>query len=537
MGETESTHTGGWLYGAAVQGIQGFIYQTNELKDIIGASELVEKICTLEFAEALGKNYSALAEDDSAIVLAAGNIKYNFKDEEVCKKVVRNFPMQIMQKAPGITISQAVVKWGGETYYKDFKSAVNELESRLRTQRNKPARSLSIGATGILRSRKTGLPAVEALNGEYLDAATLKKREVKDENDPEKKLGWVMLETLLKDNSDGTKHKMLRDLSDLKSESSWLAVIHIDGNGLGQVVQKIGSEPGTLKKFSQNLDKATKMAARCACERMKKELCATKVIPIRPIVLSGDDLTVICRADLALTFSRNFIEEFEYATGSSRAPKDMPISRSDVDAVNAREALSQIIQEKQVFSGGKNYLTACGGIAFIKNSYPFYYGYNLAETLCSLAKKDSKDRKPEGDDKYLPASCVMFHKVQSGFIENFAEIEAKELTPLAPYSFKFGPYYLSEQYNDRWTIQHLMDSCNLLMKDEEGQSEKTHLREWVNTLFYNKGLAAQNMKRWIKLAVNEELKGLLNEVKVSANEGITRTPAYDILSLCSVQTN
>jgi hypothetical protein len=54
MGETESTLTGGWLYGAAVQGIQGFIYQTNELKDIIGASELVEEICTLEFAEALG---------------------------------------------------------------------------------------------------------------------------------------------------------------------------------------------------------------------------------------------------------------------------------------------------------------------------------------------------------------------------------------------------------------------------------------------------------------------------------------------------
>ncbi len=39
-----------YLYGAAVQGIQGFIFQTNKLKEIAGASEMVEQICTNEFA-------------------------------------------------------------------------------------------------------------------------------------------------------------------------------------------------------------------------------------------------------------------------------------------------------------------------------------------------------------------------------------------------------------------------------------------------------------------------------------------------------
>ena len=33
-----------FLYGAAVQGIQSFIFQTNALKEIAGASELVEQI-------------------------------------------------------------------------------------------------------------------------------------------------------------------------------------------------------------------------------------------------------------------------------------------------------------------------------------------------------------------------------------------------------------------------------------------------------------------------------------------------------------
>lgn len=38
-----------WLYGASVQGIQGYIFQTNKLKDVIGASELVKELCETDF--------------------------------------------------------------------------------------------------------------------------------------------------------------------------------------------------------------------------------------------------------------------------------------------------------------------------------------------------------------------------------------------------------------------------------------------------------------------------------------------------------
>ena len=38
-----------WLYGASVQGIQGYIFQTNKLKDVIGASELVKDSCETDF--------------------------------------------------------------------------------------------------------------------------------------------------------------------------------------------------------------------------------------------------------------------------------------------------------------------------------------------------------------------------------------------------------------------------------------------------------------------------------------------------------
>ena len=52
-----------YLYGAAVQGIQEFIFKTNELKHIVGASELVEQICTSAFDE--------FAKNGESIVRAA----------------------------------------------------------------------------------------------------------------------------------------------------------------------------------------------------------------------------------------------------------------------------------------------------------------------------------------------------------------------------------------------------------------------------------------------------------------------------------
>jgi hypothetical protein len=520
MGETESTLTGGWLYGAAVQGIQGFIYQTNELKDIIGASELVEEICTLEFAKALGKKYEDLEKDNSAIVLAAGNIKYNFEEEKKCREVVLNFPMQIMQKAPGITISQAVVKWGNNTNYKDFPSAVNELESRLRIQRNKPARSLSIGATGILRSRKTGLPAVEKVKGEgeeYWDLATQKKRAVVDNEKPDSKLAEKMFD-FLRNKDENEKIKVLKELSDLKVDNSWLAIIHIDGNGLGQIVQKIGSEPGKLKKFSRDLDaRTTQAAAEAVGDTMGNQFSNDNVIPLRPIVLSGDDLTVICRADLALTFATHFIRHFEKATNGI------------------------VPTEPKVFDGGETYLTACGGIAFIKNAYPFYYGYNLAEALCSWAKKDSKGR--ENNPNRLPASCLMFHKVQSSFVEDFNEIKAKELTAKNNYSFCYGPYYLDKKNPEvignpetvRWSLEYLMKQVEKLEETEESRAVKNHLREWLTLLINNPGGAQQYMNR-MKSITTSEWKDFLDRMIERKEGNVIYTPVYDLLSLISVKS-
>ncbi|MDZ7896941.1 MAG: hypothetical protein U5N85_02775 [Arcicella sp.] len=136
-----------YLYGASVQGIQDFIFKTNKLKEIVGASELVEQICTSKF-----KN-SIKFKEKNLILNAAGNVKYIFETEQDCKDMVLNFPKEIMEFAPGITISQAVVKIDGE---KKLPAAINELEKKLKAQRNKATPPFEIGYMGLERSRRTG---------------------------------------------------------------------------------------------------------------------------------------------------------------------------------------------------------------------------------------------------------------------------------------------------------------------------------------------------------------------------------------------
>lgn len=165
-----------YLYGASVQGIQAFIFQTNKLKDIVGASELVKDVCDKIFKEEFLCN-------GEIVVTAAGNVKCIYDNEIECKNTVLKFPKRVMEKAPGITISQAVVTLQDGNSELDFQAACNELEKRLRAQRNKRSKSLTMGIMAMERSRTTGLPAICIdKENDFIDACTQSKRIVLKDN-------------------------------------------------------------------------------------------------------------------------------------------------------------------------------------------------------------------------------------------------------------------------------------------------------------------------------------------------------------------
>lgn len=472
-----------YLYGASIQGIQSYIFQTNELKDIIGASELVNRICE-DFVE----HYSTGGE---MIIHAAGNIKCIFDDEAACRRAVRDFPRRAMEMAPGITISQAVVTLDDDSKYA---CKADELEKRLHAQRNHPVKSLTTGLMAIERSRTTGLPATTIDGEEFLDEGTMSKRGIvkieKGHNTDQSKDLYFKL-------TGNRIEPKLRpyDTKDLTDHNDWIAVIHADGNGLGEVVATI-KDPDAMRKFSENLDKATIAAARAAYAAIKEEdEDSNGRLPIRPIVIGGDDLTVICRGGLAVKFVTKYLEEFEKKT------------------------------EEQI--GRK--LTACAGIAFIKSSYPFYYGYDLAEALCGEAKKDAKSKEIKDANSGQAPSCLMFHKVQSSFVEDYNEIKRKELTTADGCSLCFGPYFLKEQAN-RWTIERLSEIVDKLTI-EDNNRVKTAIRQWLTLMHEDAEAAKQHSKRVMKVIRGDKT------IYVSATNGIIRKdvyPAYDILSLLTI---
>lgn len=486
-----------YLYAAAVQGIQDFIFKTNELRHIVGASELVEQICTSDFNE-FEENEKG-EKTERFVVRAAGNIKYIFTDEETCKRAFCEFPKKVMTKAPGITVSQAVYGYNSES---EFKTAIDEVERQLKTQRNKPPKSVLSGLMGIKRANNTGLPVTgrtKDKEGNLLlfDDATSAKLAVS--NNTVRKLCEKSFGSTIEDK------QVAYNISEITGKNDWIAIIHADGNGLGKVVQKVGKDKEIFREFSEKLNIATTLAANAAYGAVEKKF---KIIPIRPVVLSGDDMTVIIRGDLAIEYAKVFIKTFE---------------------VKTQELLGSILNGNEVFADGKDYLTACAGIAFIKSSYPFYYGYQLAEELCGQAKKDTKAL---AGDKNLPDSCLMFHKVQDSFITNYEAIVERELSveetqgsnvkvlPL----FKAGPYYINVQEN-RYTVEDL-EKCKKKLDGDSGTGVKSGVRNWITFRIEGKGKAEQREKRMKQIFSDEDKKTI--DLLIKESNG--RCLAYDVLA-------
>ncbi len=500
-----------YLYGAAVQGIQDFIFNSNKLKEIIGASELVNQICTESFKDLLSPYVEE--QDYRILVQAAGNIKSFIYNEQLCAKIIKEFPRKVIEMAPGITVSQAVVELKeGET----FKSQVDELESCIRMQRNIPKTPTTLGFLGIERNQRTGFSNLQEQN----TSTYRKSKELYVDESTSSKIKWsgeahkgLINKIIDLDNPNNEiwkdSQKLQYDIDDMTASSNnWIAIIHADGNGLGQLLQNIGHKSDDLRSFSEELDTATCRAAQRAFEDVAEKVKTAKYLPIRPVVLGGDDLSIICRADLAVPFTAAFMKYFEQETAEMRVIK----------------------QRKQEHKIEK--LTACAGIAFIKSSFPFHFGYHLAEQLCSEAKKAAKEGL---SDQASAPSCLMFHKVQDSLVSSYKDIERRDLTVGGSPIWKFGPYYISDEYGH--TVENLTSDLDKL-SGENFARIRSHLRQWITFKSQLAGDEKSDLKlrRVLSLIDDEANKSQRDKLQewIYANDSNNKYPIYDLLSLYSV---
>ena len=198
-------------------------------------------------------------------------------------------------------------------------------------------------------------------------------------------------------------------------KTDWLAVIHADGNGLGQIFLDFGEASNCkgpenwceylnkLRRFSLALDECTIRAYGFAVNNLYEHLKALLaqgsnkvtlnengqiVLPLLPLILGGDDLTLICDGRYAIQFAKDFLSEFENETAKNEVIK--PI------AGNA------LCVER---------LSSCAGVAIVKPHFPFHAAYGLAKDLLQSAKtvKSKLQHKCRGESVPYPASALDYH--------------------------------------------------------------------------------------------------------------------------------
>mgnify|MGYP000590169374 FL=1 len=196
-----------------------------------------------------------------------------------------------------------------------------------------------------------------------------------------------------------TPYKLVTQLEKLggnKDDNNFIAVVHIDGNLMGKKVQKNDEViDGILKpqgnkltsgekldiyraekqKFSKDIDDLFQDAYNDMQNVVKKQiengnlkdlsLEETKEngekqinFPIRRIIRAGDDICFVSEGKIGIEC-----------------------------AVEYMKALWKR-------SEGEN--SACAGVAIVHQSYPFYKAYEIAESLCSSAKKYNASLDKEG---------------------------------------------------------------------------------------------------------------------------------------------
>jgi len=496
---------GKYLYGASVQGIQGFIFETNKLKEIVGASDLIEQFCSLEFLKDFLETKKIPLEAIDILRRAGGNIRIAFENKEDVEKMVKYFPQYIMSKAYGITISQALVEFGKHDYLKKK----DELEVKLTKARNQASIPLDSRFSLMKQTPRTGKPAYDyGANKEIVDKGNWQKNK-----NAERGRASILLGRLCLTDTDGS---FPVDMDDIAKENAnnKIAIIHADGNKMGLMLQKMNESlkdksteeiQKVFKDFSTQITKSTNDAVKEAFEKnFRKYDKENELIPFRPVVIGGDDVTVICRADDALGFTNDYLEAFEKNTEENFE----------------EHGLSQYAKK----------LTACAGIAFCNKKFPFHYAYNLAEDLCKFAKEESERE----------ASCLVFHNIQSSYFTDYKSYVDNELRTKEGISLQFAPYFIDS--NRKPTVKSLIEA-HKNFSDPDIPLGK--YREWLSELNKSQAYAELFLERVDALmrsklsktkykdldkGLSEMDKGLTLNSLISNN----KTPMADILQLKSV---
>lgn len=402
---------------------QRFIFSSTRLKENVGASFQITLLDSW-----VGESIAKLNLSAQWVSRSSGRLLLMLDCDSSARKLIGEVTRRAHAEAPEMDVSGVFVHMVGSYLSGDDLRAVDHVAYQYALNRS-PALSRFAQMPFLLRANDSSLPAApsyadsgevaapsSALDGRALSLpAQVKVRQANIARDHFLNLARVQRLLYDEDEKLARDPTKLEELLQTASEGgvgvpSKIAVIHIDGNGVGGVMRRLdevlSEKGGALKgelevaegdsdalrvfvlKISERLDAAVKLAFRSAWERVAK--LARKdaedsnrrytAIPVVPVILGGDDVTVITSGDYALPFAAAYLRHYEDATGNDPILRYLtPPKGQDTSP-----------------------MTAAAGVAIVKRNFPFHIAYELAEKLVERAKKVGKTACP-------PCSTLDYH--------------------------------------------------------------------------------------------------------------------------------
>jgi uncharacterized short protein YbdD (DUF466 family) len=502
-------------------GIQNYIFSSNKLAENVGASKLAADIFRTLLPDVIHifearmpkwREGGALNPGLKAEIIyqGGGNAYVAFADHDTFQGVTKTFLTEVRKLAPGIGVAVSAI----ETDFSDYRSDFEKLNKRLTLVKggfNSPVFGVNQPITK--QSGRTGLPAGVLDGNEYLDISQSKKR-----------ARYTEYKAAEAKKGNDIRFVDFDDLTFDKGSDSLIAIIHVDGNNMGNRI-KAFMEDKALRDYAEAVPAIRKLARAiddCYEQARKKTLDAfeneyakhvaeqrkknpgkeyPERAPVLELIGDGDDTTLVICGRFALDFAARLLREIE--------------NRPDP------------------FGKGKK-PAACAGVVIFHSHYPFSEAYKLAEELCSNAKKPSRD--PEYSGSYID-----FHLHQSGNVAS--------LSRLRDMQYKVGvntilrrPWRITEGKEDVYpNFKWFEENTTLLKNGAKYPRNKTKaIRNAIGVSDYDAELAENRLRGEklprIPIASAEELAP--EKDKTGGNTAISRYAAqFDILELCDVYEN
>lgn len=359
-----------------VGGIQAFIFQTGKLKEMIGGSEMINALTGSFYSEIrvrLGLEPIAAPRQGTDWVVEiqnnAGTLVLVLPSADVARTFLREFSAETLKRFPGLPLygAHGPMEWTRDSQ-KEARTTVDQFIARQRAMR--PVAQGMPMLPVVQAARLDGLPAVDRDKDERISLPSQARRDPALLTQARERLR-TCADTIL----DGVRLEWKENLEEmLGGEKQSVALIHMDGNDLGkcfakelEAIENDGPEQGIsrMRKLSTTIQEANEAAFGEALlgilmhETRDKETPERLVVPLRPLVMGGDDITVIARADVALAFVQLFVRTFEAVTREKGSPLSLGV-----------------------------------GMVVMPASYPFAKAFTLVEALLESAKHATLDLSP-----------------------------------------------------------------------------------------------------------------------------------------------